>query len=124
MGGWKGKGNFYHEEVEDDGNASMALALMQLLKVEMPPDKKRLQEQGRTLLNLVQGKGKGKGKGAPRSGELSALIEDACVAVLETADFDFRARRFLHEMLVRAGDDGTERVANALKRCAEVAATK
>lgn len=76
-------------------------------------------------------KGKSKGGGGPaasaRDKQIDDLIETFCDdenLALEKEDFDFRSRRFLHELMSRDGDGGEDRVKNALMTCADVARTK
>merc|ERR1719506_322534 len=79
-----------------------------------------------------KGEGKGKGKGEAAFGRdrvVDQMIEASCGEdglALEPQDFDFRARRFLHELLTRPGaeETGTARVQKCIDLCVEVARTK
>jgi len=77
-----------------------------------------------------KGKSKGAGGGpaaSARDKQIDEMIETFCEdenLALEKDDFDFRSRRFLHELLSRDGDGGEERVKNALMTCADVARNK
>merc|ERR1719377_83783 len=79
--------------------------------------------KGGTRKGESKGKGEGKGDAAfGRDRVVDSMIEASCGEdglALEPQDFDFRARRFLHELLTRPG---TEETGTARSRSASTSA--